>query len=168
MLDERYLATVSGLSSRQRLELARYYAQLDEERRVYVHWQQRAAFKQLLTDGNAHAGKGGEANYVALLLSLKSLWEDERRGVIDGGAPNDRPVRQRKQPLRDSLEKRFMEQLVQLREQEQLSWRQMALHFKKQFRKQVSHTYLKKIYDEYKGESHASESLPGDPQRSLL
>lgn len=160
MLDERYLATVSGLSSWQRLELARYYAQLDEERRVYVHWQQRTVFKQLLTDGNAHAGKGGEANYVALLLSLKSLWEDERRGVIGGGAPDDRPVRQRKQrkqQLRDSLEKRFMDQLVQLREQEQLSWRQMALHFKKQFRKQVSHTYLKKIYDEYKSAPAAAE-----------
>lgn len=161
MFDERYLTTLSGLSGRQRLELSRYYAQLDEERRVYVHWQQRTVFKHLLADGSAHAGKGGEANYVALLLSLKSLWEGEQLGLVQGAAAEERPPRQRKprkQQLRDSLERRFMEQLVYLREQEQLSWRQMAIHFKKQFRKQVSHTYLKKIYDDYKGESHASEA----------
>lgn len=154
MLDERYLTTVSGLSARQRFELSRYYAQLDEERRVYVHWQQRTVFKHLLADGRAHAGKGGEANYVALLLSLKSLWEDEQRGVVGANEQQERPSRQRKprkQQLRDSLEKRFMENLIQLREQEQLSWRQISAHFKKQFRKQVSHTYLKKIYDEYQG-----------------
>ena len=151
MLDEAYLANVSGLSTHQRLELVRYYGQLDEERRVYVHWQQRAVFKQLLTDGKAHAGKGGEANYAALLVSLKMLWEDEQRGVVSGGTAGRHPTRQRKprkQQLRDSLEKRFMDQLIQLRDQEQLSWRQIAVHFKKQFRKQVSHTYLKKIYDE--------------------
>jgi len=154
MLDERYLTTVSGLSDQQRRELIRLYAQLDEQRRVYVHWQQRTVFKHLLADGRATPGKGGEANYVALLLALKSLWEDEQRGAVTGGgALAERPVRQRKprkQQLRDSLEKRFMDSLIQLREQEQLSWRQMAIHFKKQFRKQVSHTYLKKIYDEYK------------------
>lgn len=156
MLDERYLATVSGLSSRERRDMARYYGQLDEERRVYVHWQQRSIFKQLLANGNAHSGRGGEANYVALLLALRSLWEDEQRGVIGGSGSADarpRPRKPRKQQLRDTLEKRFMDQLVHLREQEQLSWRQMAAYFKKQFRKQVSHTYLKKIYDEYKTEA---------------
>jgi len=152
MLDERFLSTVSGLSGQQRRELVRYYAQLDEERRVYVHWQQRTVFKHLLADGRAIPGKGGEANYVALLLALKSLWEDEQRGAVTGDGPMaERPVRQRKprkQQLRDALEKRFMDALIQLREQEQLSWRQIAVQFKKQFRKQVSHTYLKKIYDE--------------------
>lgn len=161
MLDERYLTTVSGLTARQRFELARYYAQLDEERRVYVHWQQRTVFKHLLADGRANAGKGGEANYVALLLALKSLWEDEQRGAVTGdGALAERPVRQRKprkKQLRDSLEKRFMDSLIQLREHEQLSWRQLAMHFKKQFRKQVSHTYLKKIYDE-----HRAAEAPAD------
>jgi hypothetical protein len=151
MLDERFLTTVSGLSGQQRRELVRYYAQLDEERRVYVHWQQRTVFKHLLADGRANAGKGGEANYVALLLALKSLWEDEQRGAIAGTNATERQSRQRrprKQHLRDSLEKRFMDALIQLREQEQLSWREIAVQFKKQFRKQVSHTYLKKIYDE--------------------
>lgn len=151
MFDERYLTTVSGLSDQQRKELVRYYGQLDDERRVYVHWQQRTVFKHLLADGRATPGKGGEANYVALLLSLKSLWEDEQRGAIGGKGSDERLPRQRKprkQQLRDSLEKRFMDSLIQLREQEQLSWRQIAVHFKKQFRKQVSHTYLKKIYDE--------------------
>jgi hypothetical protein len=151
MLDERYLTTVSGLSGQQRRELTWYYAQLDETRRVYVHWQQRTVFKHLLADGRANAGKGGEANYVALLLALKSLWEDEQRGAIAGTNATERQPRQRrprKQQLRDSLEKRFMAQLVALREQQQLSWREIAAQFKKQFRKQVSHTYLKKIYDE--------------------
>ncbi|GEM_PF-759461 len=151
MLHESYLSSLSGLTARQRQELARYYASLDEERRVYVHWQQRTAFKHLLTDGRAPSGKGGEANYAALLIALKELWDEEQRGM--GRMPSplaEQPKRQRKprkQQLRDSLEKRFMDALIQLREQEQLSWRQISVHFKKQFRKQVSHTYLKKIYD---------------------
>lgn len=151
MLDERYLTTVSGLSDQKRRELVRYYAQLDEERRVYAHWQQRTAFKHLLADGRATPGKGGEANYVALLLAIKTLWDDEQRGAIGNNSALDRqprPRKPRKQQLRDALEKRFMDALIQLREQEQLSWRQIAVQFKKQFRKQVSHTYLKKIYDE--------------------
>jgi len=151
MLDERFLTTVSGLSGQQRRELVRYYAQLDEEQRVYVHWQQRTGFKHLLADGRAIPGKGGEANYVALLLALKSLWEDEQRGVRGNAGDLEqqpRPRKPRKQQLRDALEKRFMDALIKLREQEQLSWRQIAVQFKKQFRKQVSHTYLKKIYDE--------------------
>lgn len=149
MFDERYVGTVSGLSEQQRRELVRYYAQLDEDRRVFVHWQQRSGFRHLLADGTAAPGKGGEANYVALLLSLKALWDDEQRGAIqDGTARQVRQRKPRKQQLRDSLEKRFMDELIRLREQEQLSWRQMAAHFKKKFRKQVSHTYLKKIYDE--------------------
>jgi len=151
MLDERYLTTVSGLSDQQRRELVRYYAQLDEERLVYAHWQQRTAFKHLLADGRATPGKGGEANYVALLLALKTLWDDQQRGTLGDNGGVERQPRQRKprkQQLRDALEKRFMDALIQLREQEQLSWRQIAVQFKKQFRKQVSHTYLKKIYDE--------------------
>ncbi len=163
MFDERYLTTVSGLSAGQRLALSRYYAQLDEERRVYVHWQQRTVFKHLLTEGQALAGRGGEANYVALLLALKSLWEEETRGAVvtAAGHPPEaraaRPRKARKQQLRDALERRFMDQLVNLREQERLSWRDISAYFKKQFRKQVSHTYLKKIYDEYKGVSPADE-----------
>lgn len=71
MLDERYLTTVSGLSDQKRRELVRYYAQLDEERRVYAHWQQRTVFKHLLADGRATPGKGARPIMSPCYLPLK-------------------------------------------------------------------------------------------------
>ncbi len=152
MLHESYLAALSGLGASQRRELARYYAVLDEEQRVYAHWQQRAVFKELLTSGKAPAGRGGEANYAALLLALQGIRDEEQRRCAGEAEPATAVRKPRKQPLRAALERRFMDRLIQLREQDQLSWRQIATYFKKQYRKQVSHTYLKKIYDQRQGE----------------
>ncbi len=67
----------------------------------------------------------------------------------DTGLYQVKPRKPYKKRLRDALEKRYLTELIRLREQEGLSWRQLSEHFKREFKKTVSHTYLKRIYEEH-------------------
>jgi len=145
MYDERTIELLTGLNQLQRNLLGELYAGLDEEMRVDIHRRQRDLFKEWLSLGRFASSRAAEASYAAFLDVLKQLWIEQA-----GSAKHQlKPRKQHKQRLRASLEKKYLGELVRLREEEKLSWRQLSDHFRKQFRKTVSHTYLKRIYEEY-------------------
>lgn len=161
MYDHQYVEMLSCLTFEQRRLLVEYYARLDEGGRVEAHRRQREVFKDWLAQGRTAANRGGETNYAALLIALRSILVDEQRLGGAGAAPEQsrqpavRQRKPRKQQLRSNLEKRYLGELVRLREEERLSWRALSEHFRKQFRKTVSHTYLKRIYEEHCAERKA-------------
>lgn len=148
MYDERSIAVLSGLNFQQRDLLGQLYSRLDEEGRVELHRRQRELLKDWFARGRVAPRRGAEAGYASLLVALQHLLA-EQISLEDMGAPR----KQYKQRLRSSLEKKYLAELIRLREEERLSWRQLADHFKKAFKKTVSHTYLKRIYDEYQAEN---------------
>jgi hypothetical protein len=155
VLDEHYLERITGLDSDRRNTLAGYYGSLDELARVEAHRRQREIFREWLADNKMPPNRGGEANYAAFLSALLAMVSEEQRANPDflsekaSVSSTMKQRKPRKQRLRNSLEKRFMSELIRLREEENLSWRQLSEYFKKEFRKTVSHTYLKRIYDEH-------------------
>ena len=154
MFDEQYVAMLTCLNPQQRKLLIDYYAGLDEQRRVEAHRRQREFFKDWLAQGKTATNRNGETNYAALLMSLRSILVDEQREMPASATLAKQTVvakvrKPRKQRLRSNLEKRYLNELIRLREEEGLSWRQLSEHFRKQFRKTVSHTYLKLIYEEH-------------------
>lgn len=145
MYDQYVIELLTGLNLVQRNLLSELYAGLDEELRVEVHQRQRELFKEWLSLGRFAASQAAEARYAAFLEVLKLLWI-EQAGSTDQQL---KPRKQYKHRLRAALEKKYIGELVRLREEEKLSWRQLSDHFKKQFKKSVSHTYLKRIYEEH-------------------
>ena len=148
MYDEHSIEILTGLTLSQRTLLGELYARLDEETRVEVHQRQRELFKEWLALGRVTPGRGGEASYASFLGVLKQLVR-EQAGT---GAYQLKPRKPYKKRLRDALEKRYLTELIRLREQEGLSWRQLSDHFKREFKKTVSHTYLKRIYEEHQAD----------------
>ncbi|MDK9717937.1 MAG: hypothetical protein OEL57_08520 [Trichlorobacter sp.] len=148
MYDERAIELLTGLTAEQRAALGELYARLDEELRVEVHRRQRELFKEWLALGRVAPSRGGEAGYAAFLAVLKQVWIEQSPQVL----PQIRDHKPYKKRLRNALEKNYLDELVRLREEEKLSWRQLSDHFKKEFKKTVSHTYLKRIYEEHLAE----------------
>ncbi|SKA22742.1 hypothetical protein SAMN02745119_03228 [Trichlorobacter thiogenes] len=144
MYDERSIELLTGLTAEQRAALGELYARLDEELRVEVHRRQRELFKEWLALGRVAPSRGGEAGYAAFLAVLKQIWIEQAPQV----SPQIREHKPYKKRLRSALEKNYLDELVRLREKEKLSWRQLSDHFKQEFKKTVSHTYLKRIYEE--------------------
>lgn len=148
MYDERSIELLTSLSPEQRVALGELYARLDEELRVEVHRRQRELFKEWLALGRFVSSQAAEANYASFLMVLKLLYIEQ--SAIGGGLVDEpRFHKQYKHRLRASLEKKYLGELVRLREEEKMSWRQLSEHFRKQFKKTVSHTYLKRIYEEH-------------------
>jgi len=148
MTDHRSIEILTGLTAEQRVALGELYARLDEELRVEVHRRQRELFKEWLALGRVAPSRGGEAGYAAFLAVLKQIWIEQAPQVTQ-------PVREHKpykKRLRAALEKNYLDELVRLREEGKLSWRQLSDHFKKEFKKTVSHTYLKRIYEEHQAD----------------
>ena len=145
MYDERSIEQLTGLNPEQRVALGELYARLGEEQRIDVHRKQRELFKEWLALGRVAKNRGGETGYAAFLVVLKQLWIEQAPQLVV-------PVREHKpykKRLRAALEKNYLDELVRLRDKEQLSWRQLSEYFKKEFKKTVSHTYLKRIYEEH-------------------
>ena len=137
MYDEQAIALLIGLNLLQRNLLAELYSGLDEELRVEVHRRQRELYKEWLSRGRFASSRAAEASYAAFIEVLKQIWI-EKAGSTEQPL---RPRKQHKQRLRAALEKKYLGELVRLREEEKLSWRQLSEQFKKQFKKTVSHTY---------------------------
>lgn len=145
MYDTRSIEQLCGLNHEQRVALGELYARLNEELRVEVHRRQRELFKEWLALGRVAPSRGGEVGYAAFLAVLKQVWIEQSPQITQ-------PIREHKpykKRLRAALEKNYLDELVRLREKEKLSWRQLSDHFKKEFKKTVSHTYLKRIYEEH-------------------
>lgn len=148
MYDERSIELLTGLSHTQRALLGELYARLDEELRIEVHHRQRELFKEWLALGRVTPGRGAEVSYASFLTVLKQIWI-EQAGTEEQQFKPHKPYKKR---LRDALEKKYLAELVRLREEEGLSWRQLSDYFKREFKKTVSHTYLKRIYEEHLAE----------------
>ena len=148
MYDERSIELLTGLNAEQRAALGELYARLDEELRVEVHRRQRELFKEWLALGRVAPSRGGEVGYAAFLAVLKQIWIEQAPEIT----PPVREHKPYKKRLRAALEKNYLDELVRLREEEKLSWRQLSDYFKQQFKKTVSHTYLKRIYEEHQAD----------------
>lgn len=148
MFDEQTLELMTGLSRIQRTALGELYARLDESAKIEVHQRQRELYKERVALGMVSSpGRSDDLDgYAAFLAVLKQLWMDQAPAVT-GLVREHKPYKKR---LRTTLEKKYMLELLRLRDEEQLSWRQLSEYFKQQFKKTVSHTYLKRIYEEYK------------------
>ncbi len=148
MYDERAIEALTGLTLQQRNLLSELYGRFDEELRIEVHRRQRELFKEWLTLGRVPNGRAGDAGYAVFINVLKQLWI-EHFSEIELTVREHKPY---KKQLRNSVEKNYLYELVRLREEEKLSWRQLSDYFKKHFKKTVSHTYLKRIYEECQAE----------------
>ena len=124
IIDEKFISESTGLGPEQRKHLCVRYCSLDESARVEVHRRQRELFRDWVADGRMPPKRGGESNYSAMIVALHEMFSSVSAAKsASGGA---RPRKQRKQRLRSSLEKRFMGELVRLREEQNMSWRQIG------------------------------------------
>ncbi len=159
MYDQKIIAFLTGLGQEQRTALGELYARLEEDLRIEVHHRQRELFKEWLAHGRFTAHQAPEASYAAFLEVLKLLWIEQ----AGNGSQPIKPRKQHKHRLRAALEKKYLGELVRLREEEQLSWRQLSEYFKKEFKKSVSHTYLKRIYEEHLSDRNNATQLQHTP-----
>jgi hypothetical protein len=144
MYDERRIEQLTGLTLQQRNLLSELYGRFDEELRIEVHRRQRELFKEWLSLGRVPGGRAGEAGYTVFINVMKQLWI-EHFSEIELSVREHKPY---KKQLRNIVEKKYLDELIRLRDEEKLSWRQLSDYFKKHFKKTVSHTYLKRIYEE--------------------
>ena len=162
MFDENYIEVLTGLKTRTRLGLASYYAKLNESGKVDAHRRQVEVFRVWRTQGKTERTKDGENNYAALLVALKAMQKIEKTPVTSNANFEFKIERLKKdrrpkpQKMKDIIEKRYFTEITRLREQ-QLSWRQISAYLKKYFKKEVSHTYLKKVFEELKSENQQTD-----------
>ena len=162
MFDENYIEVLTGLKTRTRLGLASYYAKLNESGKIDAHRRQVEVFRVWRTQGKTERMKDGENNYAALLVALKAMQKIEKTPVTSNEHLEFRIARLKKDrkpkstKMKDVIEKRYLTEITRLREEE-LSWRQISAYLKKYFKKEVSHTYLKKVFEELQGENQQTD-----------
>ena len=89
--------------------------------------------------------------------NLRQLTVEQARRISEIRVARAKAERTRKEsPTRHKLELRHGEEIKRLREQEKFSWREVARFLEKNYRLRVSHTYLRKVYDQKAG----SEDTP--------
>lgn len=127
MFDEQTLELMTGLSRLQRAALGELYARLDRSDKIEVHQRRRELYKERVAlEIVSSPGRCDDLDgYAAFLLVLKQLWIDQAPAVaIWCGSINAH----RGYGLR--LKKSMLE-LVRLRDEEQLSWRQLSEHWQR-------------------------------------
>lgn len=155
MFDENYIEDLTGLKTRARLELAGYYAKLNETGKVEAHRRQVEVFRVWRSQNKTERTKDGENNYAALLAALRTMRKIEKSPT----AKNDEQIKARIQQLvkkkkpksaniKNIIEKRYLTEVLRLRE-EKLSWRQISAYLEKYFHIKVSHAYISKIVEEH-------------------
>lgn len=165
MLDEDYIERLTGMKARMRLELAGYYGRLNESGKIEAHRRATDVFRFWRSQGKTEKQRDGENNYAALLTALKTMRNEERKppDKISGDEQlrlrikrmaKDRKPKSAK--MKDILEKRYMTEIGRLRE-EGLSWRQISSYMKKYHGKMISHTYLKRIFEENAAQKTGSD-----------
>ncbi|AAR35491.1 hypothetical protein KVP06_10660 [Geobacter sulfurreducens] len=161
--DPRNIENILGLTAKRRKKLIRYYSSLAEPVRIEAHRLQRDCMRQYR---EAYRGTvtQEEFSYAMLLLALDkmlSIEEFERqRNVTSEHADKAAKLRaarikasrrvQKPSPTKERILLRYFKLICRLREEEKMSWREIARYIKKHHHEEISHVYLKKVCEEKK------------------
>jgi hypothetical protein len=155
MFDEHYIEDLTGLKARTRLELAGYYAKLNESDKVEAHRRQVELFRIWRSQNKTERTKDAENNYAALLAALRTMRKIEMSPTVNNDEQLDVRIQRLKKnrtpkstKLKNVIEKRYLTEILRLRGKK-LSWRQISAYLKKYFQIQVSHSYISKIVEEH-------------------
>jgi hypothetical protein len=166
------ITKITQLTANLRQLLVDRYRKMTETSRVLLGEMQRKHYHELL---KKHPGENRDViGYCSLIMALDDyrLRDMATRRVIAQKLPEDpeslekaviqlrdrqqlilQEIRARKKPrgrtpkAADTV-RIFFDELKQLREQQRLSWRDLELYMKKQHRKKISFSQLRRLYGE--------------------
>lgn len=155
---------IPGVQRFETAALIRYYGKLPRELQVEVHRVQtdimRTRSKERVTE------KQAEFAYALFLQAIAQVRSLERaadaRQVLDGKnaqriteirAGQVQARKEKPAPTRQTIIKKYLQLIEQLIGQG-YSWRQVSVYIKKYHQKAFSHSYLRQIYLDTKGEVH--------------
>uniref|UniRef100_A0A831XGQ8 Uncharacterized protein n=1 Tax=Geobacter metallireducens TaxID=28232 RepID=A0A831XGQ8_GEOME len=159
--DPKNIETILGLSVNRRRKLIRYYVRLPELSRIEAHRlqtdymrQYREAYRGTVTQE--------EFSYAMLLYALDRMLSieelDRQRSTTPEQADKAAKLRaarikasrrvQKPSPTKERILLRYFKLICRLREEEKMSWREIARYIKKYHHEEISHVYLKKVCEE--------------------
>jgi hypothetical protein len=159
MFDIEYVSQLTGLSELKRDMLLRYYARLPEQIRLQVHESQTDLMRSNRKAGNYKPELIVEYSYAMLLLALRSLRTTEtalsrKKRISLTEAKTISKIRvervksrhgKKRSKMEEKIEKKF--HLIQtLREDEKMSWRDIAVHLVRYHQLDASFSYLRQCY----------------------
>lgn len=161
--DPKDIENILGLPANRRKKLIRYYSSLAESVRIEAHRLQTDYMRQ---HRDAYKGKmtQEEFTYAMLLLTLdKMLFIEEferQRSATPEQADKAIKLRaarikasrrvQKPSPTKERILLRYFKLICRLREEDGMSWREVGRYIKKHHHEEISHVYLKKVYEEKK------------------
>ena len=159
MFDKEFINRLTGISELKRDTLVRYYARLPEQLRLQAHAAQTDLIRTYRAKGNYKSELIAEYNYSMFILALRSLKSTEtalstKKRISLTEAKSISKIRvervrgkhkTKRSKIEDKLMKNFL-LLHQLREEEHLSWRDIAIHLGRYHRIEVSFAYLRQLY----------------------
>lgn len=161
--DPKNIETILGLPANRRKKLIRYYDRLPEPLRIEAHRlqtdymrQHREACRDKMTQE--------EFSYVMLLIALDKMLSIEEFDSQRNTTPeqSDKAVKlraarikasrrvQKPSPTKERILLRYFKLICRLREEDGMSWREVGRYIKKHHHEEISHVYLKKVYEEKK------------------
>lgn len=161
--DPKNIETILGLPAKRRKKLIRYYSNLAEPVRIEAHRLQ-TDYMRLHREACRDKVTQEEFSYAMLLYALDRMLSfeelDRQRNTTPEQAEKavalraDRIMadrrRQKKCPTKERILLRYYKTMCRLREEKGMSWREISRYIKKHHREEISHVYLKKVYDERK------------------
>lgn len=160
--DVRRIEQATGLLLQRRRKLIRYFSALSEPVRIGVHQLQTDLIRQLRGKVDLQLE---EVIYASLLLALDKMYSVEtvssNRNASPDQAAKTNQIRaerikadrrsQKRSPLKDTIHLRFYHLIKRLRDEEGLSWREITRYIKRYHGKEISHNYLRIVYENKRG-----------------
>lgn len=137
--------------------LARFYGGLKPMERVKIH-----ELHQSLIYANRKQREKGPVFYRDLFMlalqqyasALKKKTADRRIHAemakqIDSIKATRKAAKKARQSPNDSFIRKHLSEITQLREELEMSWREIQKHIKKRYRRGISHVYISVVYKRY-------------------
>lgn len=161
--DLKNIETILGFPSKRRNKLTRYYHGLPETLRIEAHRLQTDYMRQYREACRGTVTQE-EFSYAMLLIALDKMLSieelDRQRNTTPEQAEKAVALRadrimadrrkQKKSPTKERILLRYYKTMCRLREVKGMSWREISLYIKKHHHEEISHVYLKKVYEEKK------------------
>ncbi len=157
--DSTYVQELTKIPSARRGDLVRYYGRLPEQMCIEVHRMQTELIRSHRNSGAYHKDALSEFTYAMFIIALENLKKTEtalqrkkRINLSDTKKLSELRVlrvkgkeKTKRAKNREKLENLYYV-IKQLRNDENLSWRQLSVYLKKYHRLDVSFSYLRQCF----------------------
>ncbi len=146
--DGDYIKTLTKMAHAQRIHLVSEYCKFSESDRIRIHAQKikiSDMHKQYCDDE-----KKSEFHYSCLLISINDFFFEKLKEKNEYGIEAirvDKVKKINKRLIKNKIDTNHLEDLLRMR-LKGVSWRNISVHFLNQHAISISHTSLKKIYDD--------------------